>query len=268
MRTWILQRWQTYARVALLTTLVLQAVWFWRPTLDVFNLTKITILWVFGLVSLVLWVVTSAERGVWVPKLRLFRFAAAFLGVELLATLLSQDRGLSFVGLYHRYGGFLPFALHATLALMIVGLYWERPDDLKEIPRAFTIACIISIPLVLWQTTKIQCAANTPGPFCIPWRDSNGAPPSFPVGTMGNSNFEGGFLAMAVPMFAYVVVSAKRTWARGLLALAFILDLACLWFTQTRGALIAVGAAAAVAAFLYRDRLPRWVRLKAAAGTA
>ena len=214
--------------------------------------------------SLAIWVIWAAERGAWLPRMRLFWAAGAFVAAVLLATLFSQDVGLSFIGLYHRYGGFLPFALYAAIGLTLVGLYWERPDRLKEIPWAITLACIIMTPLTLWQATKIQCTGN--GPFCIPWRDSNGQPPSFPVGTMGNSNFAGGFMAMAVPMFLYVVLTARGAVLRTIMGVLFAADLLALWFTQTRGAFIAVGVSFLVAAFLYRDKLPRWVRLLAAAG--
>lgn len=257
MRTWVLQRWQTYARLSLLTALFLSPVIFTRVTVDVFNLTKITSLWIFGILALAGWVVLSSERGVWVPRLRLFWFAGAFLLAVLLSTLLSQDTGLSLIGLYHRYGGLIPFLLYAMIALLIVGLYWERPDDLKEVPRATTLASAMLAGYVLIQQI---------GWDWIPWRDSNGQPPAFPVGTMGNSNFAGGYLAIAAPLFLFVVVSTKdRTW-RIILAGAFALDLLALWYTQTRGALIAVGVSAAAIAFLYRDRLPRWLRLTTLVG--
>jgi cytochrome c-type biogenesis protein CcmH/NrfG len=266
MRTWILQKWHAYARGVLLFGLVFNAIIFWRPTVDVFNLVKITSLWITGIVSLAIWVAWAAERGAWLPKMRLFWAAGAFLAAVLLSTLFSQDPGLSLIGLYHRYGGLLPFALYAVIALTLVGLYWERPDRLKEIPWAITIACIIMTPLTLWQATKIQCGATAQGPFCIPWRDSNGQPPSFPVGTMGNSNFAGGFMAMAVPMFLYVVLTARDTVLRIVMGVLFAADLLALWYTQTRGAFIAVGISFLVAAFLYRDKLPRWVRYLAVAG--
>jgi tetratricopeptide (TPR) repeat protein len=264
MRTWILQKWNAYARMTLLAGLVVAAVGFTRETIDVFNLFKITSLWLFGVIGIALWVVWAAERGAWLPKMRLFWAAGAFLAAMLLATLFSQEPGLSLYGLYHRYGGFLPFAIYAGIALAIVGLYWERPDRLKEIPWAITIACIVMIPLTLWQATKIQCTSQIP--FCIPWRDSNGQPPSFPVGTMGNSNFGGGFMAMAVPMFLYTVLTAKNQVLKVILAVLFAADLLSLWYAQTRGAFIAVGVSFVVAAFLYRDKLPRWVRLLALAG--
>jgi len=265
MRTWILQRWLSYARVTLLIGLFLSPLIFLRTTIDVFNLVKISTLWIFGVFAVAIWAIWAAERGAWLPKLHLFWAAGAFLVAILLATVFSQDLGLSFLGLYHRYGGLLPFLLYAVIGLVIVGLYWERPDDLKEIPIAITGACLVMIPLVLWQATKIQCTAQ--GPFCIPWRDSNGQPPSFPVGTMGNSNFAGGFFALAAPLFLYVVLTAKNLAVKLLLAAGFILELLALWFTQTRGAFIAVGVSFVVAAFLYRDRLPRWLRLLALAAT-
>ena len=146
MRTWILQKWHGYARAVLLFGLVFNAIFFWRPTVDVFNLVKITSLWITGIVSLAIWVMWAAERGAWLPKMRLFWAAGAFLAAMLLATLFSQDPGLSLIGLYHRYGGFLPFALYAAIALTLVGLYWERPERLKEIPWAITLACVVMIP--------------------------------------------------------------------------------------------------------------------------
>jgi hypothetical protein len=137
-----------------------------------------------------------------------------------------------------------------------VGLYWENPRDLKEVPRAIALASFLMTAYVIVQKLKLDP---------IQWRDSNGLPPTFPVGTMGNSNFAGGFLAVASPMFLYVVLSARKSW-RWVLAAAFALDLLALWFTQTRGALIGVGLAIAALAFCSRDKLPRWMRLTALAG--
>lgn len=257
MRTWILQRYAAYARVVVLAALFLSAVWFWRPTIDVFDLTKITILWVLGLVALVLWVVSSAERGVWVPKMKLFWAAAAFLVAEGLATLFSQDSVLSATGLYHRYGGLIPFCLYATIALMLVGFYWERPQLAREIPWAITLASVFVLGYVLIEKAGLDW---------IPWRDSNNQPPPFPVSTLGNSDFAGGYLAITAPLFLYTAVSARR-WYRYALWPLFVLDLLALYYTDSRGAFIALGVVIAAMAFLYRDRLPRWVRLGALAGT-
>lgn len=251
MRIWILQRYQTYARMTVLAALFLSAIWFSRGTVDVFDLTKITILWFLGLISLALWVISSAERGVWVPKVRLFWLAGAFLAVEALATVFSMDRWVSFLGLYHRYGGLIPFCLYATIALILVGLYWERPEDLKEIPRAFTLAAVLVTGYVLIEKAGLDW---------IPWRDSNGNPPSFPVSTLGNSDFAGGWLAITAPLVLYSVLTARNRYVRFTLWGLLALDMAALWFTQSRGAFIALGAVIAAVAFLYRDKAPAWVR--------
>src|SRR5258707_9306341 len=119
MRTWILQKWNAYARVTLLAGLVVAAVGFTRETIDVFNLFKITTLWLFGVIGIGLWVIWAAERGAWLPKVRLFWAAGAFLAAMLLATLFSQEPGLSPSGLYHRSGGSLPSPLYAPTPLRI-----------------------------------------------------------------------------------------------------------------------------------------------------
>src|SRR6266571_3961908 len=163
MRTWILQRYQVYARITLLIGLAAAPVIFLRTTVDVFNLVKITALWIFTVLAVALWVMWSAERGAWLPKMRLFWAAGAFLAAMVLATIFSEQPSLSLLGLYHRYGGLVPFVLYAIIALAIVGLYWERPGDVKEVARAATIASMLLAAYVLWQKAGLDW---------IPWRDS------------------------------------------------------------------------------------------------
>ncbi|GAC1362010.1 MAG: hypothetical protein NVSMB32_01860 [Actinomycetota bacterium] len=256
MRVWIAQRFAVYARLLLLAGLVLSPVLYRRDTVDVFNLVKLTILFVTAVMALALWVILSAHRGVWLPRLRIFWVAGAFLAAQALATATSQNVSMSILGVVHRYGGLIPFLLYATSAVVMVGLYWERPADLKEIPRGIAIASFVVTLDILMQKLGLDW---------IPWRSATYRP-SFPVGTFGNSNFAGGFLAVAAPLFLYVVLSTRsRAW-KWLLAGAFALDLLALWFTQTRGAFIGVGLAAAALALLAQDRLPRWLRRLAVVG--
>ncbi|MEO7804522.1 MAG: O-antigen ligase family protein, partial [Actinomycetota bacterium] len=252
MRTWILDRYQVYGRVALMAAIFVSPVIFNRKTQDVFNLVKFTVLVVATLVALALYVIWASERAVWMPRFNLGWFAGAFLGACLLATVFSASPILSLVGLYHRYGGFLPFLLYAIMMFVIVGLYWEKPQDLKEIARASVAASMVLAGYVL-----IQAA----GADWIPWKDSTGNAPPFPVGTMGNSNFAGGYLGIAVPFVAYVAAAAKSYGMRTALFVFLGLDLLALWFTQTRGGMIAAGAGLLAMVFLYRDKIPRWFRM-------
>lgn len=255
MREWVLMRWQVYARVSLILAVFIPPVIFDRRTVDVFNLLKLTVLWAAGLSAVALWIAWSAERREWMPVPKLSYATAAFLVAAALATIFSENPALSVTGLYHRYGGLVPFMLYAALAGAMVGLYWERPEDLKEIARASAFASLLLTAYVL-----IQAA----GKDWIEWRDASGGPPEFPVGTMGNSNFAGGYLGIAVPFLVYVAVTAKSEVTRAILAAVVGLDLLALWFTQTRGGMFAAAAGLAVMAWFYRDRVPRWVRLSAA----
>lgn len=251
MRTWILQRFHWYARTLLRAGLLLSPVIFYRGTVDVFNLVKITTLWVLGLGALALWIASAVERRVFVPRMRLAVPALVFLAGAALATVFSQNPALSLVGLYHRYGGLIPFALYAAVALTLVGLYWERPGDLREIANTATAASVVMAAYVL-----IQAA----GQDWIQWKDAAGRPPEFPVGTMGNSNFAGGYLGIVAPFFLYSALTVRREIWRNVALVALGFDLLALWFTQTRGGMIAAGAGLLTVALMSRDRLPAWGR--------
>ncbi|MCA1839970.1 MAG: O-antigen ligase family protein, partial [Actinobacteria bacterium] len=259
MRTWILQRFQTYSRYCIMGAVFLSPVVFNRKTQDVFNLLKFTVLLVLGIAALLLYIAWSAERGIWFPRFNIGIASGAFLFSCLLATVFSEDKVLSLIGLYHRYGGFIPFALYVCIMLTIVGLHWERPALLRDIAKASVAASLAMTAYVVIQALGLDW---------IPWKDSTGGPPPYPVGTMGNSNFAGGYLGIAIPFFVYIAATAKRDFTRTLLFLFVGIDLIALWFTQTRGGMIAAVAGLLTMAFVYRDKLARWVRLSAIAALA
>lgn len=259
MRTWILQRYQTYARITLWLGIFLSPVVFHRGTQDVFNLLKFTVLVITGVAAAAVYVIWSAERGIWVPRFNLLYATGAFLFACLLATIFSQNPIVSLIGLYHRYGGLLPFLLYAVIMIVIVGLYWEKPTELRDIPQASTLASVLLALYVL-----IQAA----GQDWIPWRDSSGGPPPYPVGTMGNSNFAGAYLGIALPFVVYMAATAKRDIYKVALWIFVAFDVLALWFTQTRGGMIAAGTGLAAMAFAYRDRLPRRIKIAAVIAVA
>ena len=115
MRTWVLQKFHAYARFCVLAAVFVSPIIFNRNTQDVFNLLKFTVLLLFGVAGLLLYIAWSAERGVWMPRFNLGVAAAAFLLACGIATVLSEDRILSVLGLYHRYGGLIPFMLYGAI---------------------------------------------------------------------------------------------------------------------------------------------------------
>lgn len=257
MRFWVLDRFGDYARTSLALALFLSPVIFHQATADVFNLVKLTVLWTLGLCAVALFVIWSAERDVWPPRLRLFVPAGAFLGALALATVFSQSRGLSLLGGYHRYGGLLPYLLYAAIALAVAGLYWERPEGLRSVAVACSAASALTAGYVVLQALGLDW---------ISWKDSSGRPPEFPVGTLGNSNFSGGYLGIAAPLVVWVALSARRDlWRTAWLGVLGAGGVA-LWLTQTRGGMLAVLAGLGAMGFAVRGRLPRWA--PAAAGAA
>jgi O-antigen ligase/polysaccharide polymerase Wzy-like membrane protein/tetratricopeptide repeat protein len=254
MRTWILQRYRDYAKRMLIAATFLPPILFWRKTADVFNLFKITVIWVAGVTAVCLWVMWASERGSWMPRIRLGMAAAAFLAACGVGTVFSQNPELSLIGLYHRYGGLIPFLLYAAVMFVMVGIYWERPKELKSIARASGLASILMMTYVLIQAS---------GHDWIAWRDAGGKPPEFPVGTMGNSNFAGGYLGIGVPFLIYTAATMRRDWMKTLVGVLVGADLIALWYTQTRGGMIAGGIGVLAMAFMYRHKLPRWVQATA-----
>jgi O-antigen ligase len=249
MRVWIVERYHDYARWLLNLAIFLAPVAFHRGTVDVFNLFKLTILWTLGLAAVALWVIWSLERGVWVPRARIFWAAAAFLLACALATIFSENPPLSLVGLYHRYGGLLPFVLYGLVMLLVVGVHWEQPQNLAGIARASAAAVG-----VMTIYTLIQAA----GFDWFEWTDPEGNVPDVPIGTMGNSNFAGGYLGIALPFLIFAASTGGR-FLRPAYSVLSGLCLLAIWFTQTRGGMIAAGAGLAAMALAYRRRLPRWV---------
>ena len=254
MRTYILQRFHVYGRVCLIFALAASPTIFNRKTQDVFNLLKFSVLWVAGLAALMFFLIWAAERGVWPPRANLFIAAGVFLGTCLIATLFSTNPLLSVFGLYHRYGGLVPFTLYALIMLAIVGLYWEKPQDLRDLAKGSAIASVLLLA---------YCLIQAAGQDWIEWKDSTGGPPPYPVGTMGNSNFAGGYLGIAVPFLLYVAITAKNDINKTILYVLTGLDLLALWFTQTRGGMIAAAGGLLTMAFLFRDRLPKWLKFAA-----
>jgi O-antigen ligase len=256
-RAWLVDRLHINARIVLLLGLLVAVAIRLTVTRDVFSLTKITALWVFGVLSLAMYVMSAAERRVWLPRLRLAVPGAAFLAILALATVFSVNWRASLVGMYGRYDGLIPLCLYALVALLIVALYWEDPHDLKDLVHIAICGVVADAGVVVLQK------AGWEG---IQWADFAGNRSVHPVGTLGNSNFAGAFLGIALPFCLHAVLTARHRLSRVLLAGVVLLDVVALWLTATRGGMVAAAAGAGCLLFLYRKRLPTWARRGAAVG--
>lgn len=252
------------ARACVLAALFLVPVVFLPLTLDQFNLVKLAIMWALGALGLGLWASWSTERRLWLPPARFLRATGAFVIVGALATALSGNPALSLIGLYQRYGGLLPLLLYVSIAMLVVGLFWEEPGRLDKIVGAVVAATPLVAAYVILQAKGadfVHWGVDADANLSIVARHRQ-----YPVGTMGNSNFAGGFLGVAFPLVGYAVLRSRSGSLRLALVLLAGFDAAALLFTRSRGGLLAAVAGTLVLMLFSRPgRIRRSRRIMAGA---
>ncbi|MGH2759102.1 MAG: O-antigen ligase family protein [Actinomycetota bacterium] len=242
----IVQKLHGAARIFLTAAVFVALVIFDPRTIDVFNIAKLTVLWVFGAIAGGLWLTATIldrngrERPMtWVPRSWIVRLSLVVLAISLLATLLSSSQALSFFGLYRRFEGSLSLALYVGLFLLIVGLFRHRPAALRDLVSAVAAAAVVVSGYVVLQSLGIDFED---------WQQVTGTSPDLPIGNLGNAALTGSFLGIALPFIVYLV-SVPSSWARRLVwtaASAFVV--AGLLLTQSRPGI--VGGAVGILAMI------------------
>jgi O-antigen ligase len=205
------------------------------------------------------WVTTAAACGLWllsvrrrswhIHRSRVAALAAVYLAVVIAATLASRSRLDSVLGSYERYGGLVSLVLYLAAASLILAVYTSRPTALVEITRVVTVAAGVVSAYVLLQALGIDW---------VVWREPSGAIAKFHAGTMGNSDFAGGYLGLALP-FAALGLWDQGRWRT--CAHAVVLGtVAALVVTRSRGGLLAAVAGIVVFGFARRGGISRRAR--------
>lgn len=154
--------------------------------------------------------------------------ALTLAGALLAATVFSVDPRLSLWGSYDRQFGFLTWL--APLGLFLAALTaLQTPERQRLLLRVLVWS---SGPIVLYGVVQALGA----DPFA--W-DSDGA--SAVLGTMGRSNFLGGYLVLIIPLTATELFSTARRWP---LAALIAGQVAVLGLTRARAAWVGLLAAA------------------------
>ncbi len=232
----IIQRLQGGGRIFITAAVFIVLVVFDPRTIDVFNIAKLTVLWVLAAIAAGLWATAAVlERRrpfSWLPRSWIVRFSVLLLAVSALATVLSSSPALSFFGLYHRFEGFISLALYVGFFLLIVGLFRNRPDALRDVVSAIGAAAVVVSGYVLLQRVGIDFED---------WQQVTGARPDLPIGNLGNAALTGSFLGIALPFIVYLVASPIE-WARRLIWTgASVLVIAGLLLTQSRPGIVGAG---------------------------
>jgi O-antigen ligase len=234
----IVKRLHNAARFFLTAGVFLVLIVFDPRTIDVFNLAKLTALWVFTAIAGGLWLAavfvdrSAGERRptLSLPQSWIVRGSLILLAITALATLLSSARVLSFFGLYHRFEGFVSLALYVAVLLLIVGLYRHRPHALREVVAAAGAAAVVVSGYVVLQRLGIDFES---------WQQVTGAQPDLPIGNLGNPALSGSFLGIALPFLVYLVSAASSWTTRLAWTVGGALVVGGLFLTQSRPGIVA-----------------------------
>ena len=216
-------------------------------TIDVFNLAKITVLWVLTIAAAGAWLFAFyvAPKTHHVRHSALMRNAAALVVVSAVATIFSANRTLSVFGLYQRYECFVSLVLYAGFAALIFVLHQRRSESLREIAMAIGAAAGLVSVYVMAQGAghdplhlEINSAKTAPG-----------------IGTLGNADFASSYLGIAVPFLVYLAITARSQRRRVMWSVLTGVTLVGIAVTQGRGGIVAV-LTGVLALALFSTRLP------------
>jgi O-antigen ligase/Flp pilus assembly protein TadD len=174
--------------------------------------------------------------------------------VQILATALAVDRGVSLWGSYERAQGALTQTGYVLLFLLISA----RLRTLSQARRLVGTMVATGVPLVGlglaqalgWNPLRLVSDARSPI-----------------YGTLGRANFVGAYLAMLLPPSLALILATRRRWVRLAVTALALGEGIVVALTLSRGAWLAAGTAVGAFALLWLwPRLPRSWRAVALAG--
>ena len=241
------------ARTAILAGLLLAPLIFYRGALDAFGLPKAVVLWVCGCVALGCVLLGVAVGHLALPRLRLAWPAIALLAAYGLATGFSIAPWVSLRGIHDRYNGLIAFALCEGIALTVAWVYARRPLQLREMAIVLALSSVLAAGYVILQFLRLDPLKWGPGASASFLAKANAR---HPPGTLGNSNYVGGTLAVMLPFVAWSAMSAVTRRGRTLWLAGTMLQALAVWLSRSRGGLF--GAIVALGVLAYVNRA--WLR--------
>ena len=251
--------WRELALVLVCVEIAIFILGFDPTVLNVFDLTKASFTHALAWGLLGALIVVALGDGIRIPVSPVFVTFYAVVAVEALTTLTAENQ---YVAIYGEVGRYLGLTTHAVLGLI-----------------ALAIAVSIDYPRrTPWLAWTIGTAAALAGLYAIQqalgrdpiqWVDFD--PRVRPFSSFGNADFYGQFLAVvAIACGAVLVFARRRLWAKGIVALLAVMNVALMLVVQTRGSFLGIVAGAVVIAplWLRRAGLSRPVLVRFALATA
>lgn len=252
-RTFLIDTAPTVRRYILLVVVAGVPVLFMRTGHDPFNVPKLALLTAGVALSGSLRLAEALQGRSLTPMRRLWIPAVAIAGPLLVAWVFSTYRGWAVFGEYGRFQGLIPYLLVIALGLLIVDAFEGRAQQLAW-------ALVAAASLVAFYAL-VQFVGADPFTWGLPYGITTQA-----LSTLGNSNFAGGFLGIALPLAVGLAVSGERHRARAVRL--SLLILAGLLATRSEGGWAAgfAGAATVLGVWFARRRpIARWLGAAVAA---
>lgn len=234
---WVSNRFLTYSRVCLVAMTMVTPLIVTIGADDAISVVKLSVVWWLGLVGWGLWATWAICERRRLPLTVVGIMALAFVGACALATALSVSPQFSLLGLPTRYNGLLPIASYVAVMWLVVANYSERSNAIQGIVIGIAIAGTVMSVYMVFQAMGIDWHH---------WQVADQRGPEYPIGTMGNSNFAGGYLAVSLPICLCYLLAARSTISRVLFGMSIGVQGLAIWYSQTRGGIVAAVIALAI----------------------
>jgi O-antigen ligase len=196
-------------------------------TYDQFDIVKVFLQRVFGLIALAAWGWDMLVRGGKIRRTPVDWLILAFLAWVTISALFSISPATAFFGKYRRFEGLLSFINYAVIYFLILQ-YADRPSRVRKLAQT-----------LFWSGLVVAGygVAQSLGHDIIQW----GTLP-FEVNrafsTYGNPDLLGGFLMFSLPVTLGLVLSEERMIWRLIYWVGFAINVWCWIVAFTRGAWI------------------------------
>jgi len=227
----------------LLSTIFLVPLYFawFKENYTVFDLNKSSLL-SFGIVLiLIIWLIIGALNGrlYLVKAKKLYFLLAAFFISVIISTIFSLQPMLSSFGSYERHQGLYNISLY-LLAFLFVASFFYHQKSFKN----FIITLNISVALA--------CVYGLMQAFGLDFFNWSEISAHRIFSSFGQPNFFGHFLVVIIPLTIYTIAFiSQRFLIRLLFIILLLAELACLLFTYSRGAWLALIVALFTALIFY-----------------
>jgi len=233
-------------QLSLLALLVVVPLVFYTSTHDVFEINKITAFRIFTLLGLLAFLTRTLLAGGFTLRLTALWPPVAAVGLtSLLSTVWTNNLGTSLFGVYEDFEGILTIANYILLWFLVT----------QHVRRFGQVQKFLTAVLLAGTVAAGYGVAQNFGFDFVPWNPTTYTANRM-FGTLGNPNFLAAYVLMAIPLAAVRFWVSPRRSGKLFYLLMVLLMLGCLFFTKSRGALVALAVEVLLlAGYLVADSL-------------